>query len=414
MTTLADCLQLDQQDPLATLRELFALPPNTIYLDGNSLGAQPKAAMQRAHQVIEQQWGQNLISSWNSAGWYDLPTKLGTMLAPLIGASSDEVVITDSISVNLFKVLAAALRIQQQRAPQRKQIISERSNFPTDLYIVQGLTEWLALGYELVLIDAPEQLAAAINEHTAIVLLTQVNYRSGAMLDMRAINQLARAQGALTIWDLAHSAGAVPVDLHGSDTDFAVGCTYKYLNGGPGAPAYLYIAQRHLANFYHPLSGWWGHAQPFAMQTEFRPADSIRRALCGTPPIVSLSLVESGLEIFQHTDMQAIRRKSLALTDTFIALVEEYCPSHGLQLITPREHARRGSHVSLTHAHAYPLIQALIQRGVIGDYREPSVLRFGLTPLYTSFADVWHAVDTLRDILDHARYEIDAPRHAVT
>lgn len=414
MITLDDCLQLDQQDRLAPLRELFALPPKTIYLDGNSLGAQPKAAMQRARQVIEQQWGQQLISSWNSAGWYELPTRLGTMLAPLIGASGAEVIISDSISVNLFKVLAAALRIQQKKAPHKKQIISERSNFPTDLYIVQGLTEWLAQGYELVLIDRPDELPAAINEHTAVVMLTQVNYRTGAMLDMAAINVLARSQDALTLWDLAHSAGAVPVDLHGSQTDFAVGCTYKYLNGGPGAPAYLYIAQRHLAQFEHPLSGWWGHAQPFAMQSDFRPADTIRRALCGTPPIVSLSLIEAGLEIFQHTDMQAIRRKSLALSDTFIALLEQRCPSQDLQLITPREHAQRGSHVSLTHPQAYPLIQALIRRGVIGDYREPSVLRFGFTPLYTSFADVWHAVETLRDILDHGRYEINTPRHAVT
>lgn len=414
MTTLNDCLQLDQQDPLAPLRTLFALPPKTIYLDGNSLGAQPKAAMQRAREVIEQQWGQQLISSWNSAGWYDLPTRLGDMLAPLIGASSAEVVITDSISVNLFKVLAAALKIQQKNAPQKKQIISERSNFPTDLYIVQGLTEWLALGYELVLVDHPEALALAINEHTAVVLLTQVNYRSGAMLDMAAINHQARSQGALTIWDLAHSAGAVPIDLHGCATDFAVGCTYKYLNGGPGAPAYLYIAKHHLAEFHHPLSGWWGHAQPFAMQSDFQPADTIRRALCGTPPIVSLSLVESGLEIFAQTDMQAIRRKSLALTDTFIQLIEQTCSTYGLQLITPRAHDQRGSHVSLTHAHAYPLMQALIQRGVIGDYREPSVLRFGMTPLYTSFTDVWHAVDTLRDILAHQHFEINTPRHAVT
>ena len=414
MITKSDCIKLDQEDSIADLRDLFALPDNVIYLDGNSLGAQPKAAMERARQVIQQEWGNNLIGSWNSAGWFDLPSRLGDLLAPLIGAKPAEVVVTDTTSVNLFKALAASLQIQAKQNPHKKIIISERNNFPTDLYIVQGLTEWLNLGYELRLIDSPEQLASAVNHDTAVVLLTQVNYRSGELLDMPGLTAQAHAHGALTIWDLCHSAGAVPVDLNTAHADFAVGCTYKYLNGGPGAPAFIWVAERHIANFNHPLSGWWGHAAPFAMQANFEPTTSIRRALCGTQPIISLALVETGLEIFTRTDMAALRRKSLALTDLFIQLIDERCAAHGLKLITPENHAQRGSHVSYMHEHAYALIQALIKRGIIGDYREPSVMRFGFTPLYTGFVDVWDAADALRDMLDNNCYEIDAPRHAVT
>ena len=252
MITLSDCVRMDQNDPIAALRSQFALPPNVIYLDGNSLGAQPKAAMQRAKMVIEQEWGNDLIRSWNSAGWFDLPSRLGNLLAPIIGANPDELVITDTTSINLFKALAAALQVQQKKYPGKKTIVSERNNFPTDLYIVQGITEWLDLDFELILVDKPEQLEWAINKDTAVVLLTQVNYRTGAMHDMRALNTLAHKRGALTIWDLSHSAGAVPVDLNGSDADYAVGCTYKYLNGGPGSPAYIWVAERHLAGFRHP------------------------------------------------------------------------------------------------------------------------------------------------------------------
>lgn len=414
MMTLNDCIQLDQHDPIAHLRDQFYLPPGVIYLDGNSLGAQPRAAMTRAQQVIHQEWGNDLIRSWNSAGWFELPSRLGDMLAPLIGAQSGEVVVTDSTSINLFKALAATLRIQAEKQASKKVIISERSNFPTDLYMIQGLTEWLNLGYQLHLVDNPEQLIDAINQNTAVVVLTQINYRTGEQLDMNALTAHAHAQGALTIWDLAHSAGAVPVDLNACQADMAVGCCYKYLNGGPGAPAFIWIAKRHIAQFRHPLSGWWGHANPFAMHECFAPTPSIRRALCGTQAIISLALVECGLEIFRQTDMATIRRKSLALTDLFIQIIDEQCAAHGLTLITPREHAKRGSQVSYLHPHAYPLIQALIQRGIIGDYREPSVMRFGFTPLYTSFTDVWHAADALRIMLDNSDYEINAQRHTVT
>ncbi len=414
MITLSDCVRMDHRDPIASLRDQFNLPPNVIYLDGNSLGAQPKAAIARANQVIQNEWGNDLIRSWNSAGWFDLPSRLGNLLAPLLGAQANEIVISDSTSINLFKALAAALQIQQEKHPEKKTIVSERNNFPTDLYIVQGLTEWLDLDFELILVDKPEQLKWAINKDTAVVLLTQVNYRTGAMHDMQHLNQLAHEHQALTIWDLSHSAGAVPIDLNGTRADFAVGCTYKYLNGGPGAPAYIWVPERHLPDFKNPLSGWWGHASPFDMHESFTPTASIRRALCGTQPIISLALVESGLEVFRKTDMTAIRKKSLALTDLFIQLIEDNCSSHGLRLITPKEHAQRGSQVSFMHPHAYALIQALIKRDIIGDYREPSVMRFGFTPLYTSFADVWNAADALRDILDNNTYEINAARHAVT
>jgi kynureninase len=411
-----DCLALDAADPLAPLRNEFDLPEGVIYLDGNSLGALPKAALQRAQQVIGQEWGNDLIRSWNKAGWFDLPARLGNKLAPLIGADAGEVVITDSTSINLFKALAAALDLQAGRpdAARRKVIVTERDNFPTDLYMAQGLTQWLDRGYRLRLVDTPQELADAVDEETAVLMLTHVNYRTGHLHDMHAVTAHAQAAGALTIWDLAHSAGAVPVHLHEAGADFAVGCTYKYLNGGPGAPAYIWVAPRHHDSFRHPLSGWWGHAAPFAMQTGFEPAAGIRRALCGTQPIVSLAMVECGLDVFARTDMHAVRTKSLALTDLFISLLDSKCAGHSLALVTPREHHLRGSHVSVSHPHAYGVMCALIDRGVIGDYREPSVMRFGFTPLYTRFVDVWDAVQTLQRILGEADYQADRRQHAVT
>lgn len=416
MTTRNHCLTRDEQDPLAAFRDQFDLPPGVIYLDGNSLGARPTAALFRAQQVISQEWGHDLIRSWNSAGWFDLPKRLGNRLAPLIGAVDGEVVVTDTTSVNLFKALAAALSMQAADPARagRRVIVTERANFPTDIYMAQGLTSWLDRGYSLRLIDSPEQLAGAIDADTAVVMLTHVNYRTGYQYDMQASSALAHAAGALAIWDLAHSAGAVPVDLNADGADLAVGCTYKYLNGGPGAPAFIWVPKRHQASFQQPLSGWWGHATPFAMAPDFKPADGIARALCGTQPIVSLAMVECGLEIFSQTSMAAIRAKSLALTDLFIELVEARCGDHPLGLVTPREHDRRGSHVSFTHPHGYAVMQALIARGVIGDYREPAIMRFGFTPLYTSYAEVWDAVEILRDILDRQDYNVDAKRDAVT
>jgi len=399
MNSREACVAADRQDPLAAFKERFDLPKDVLYLDGNSLGVLPRTAASRAAHVIQQEWGNELIRSWNSAGWFELPARLGDKLARLIGAGAGEVVVTDTTSLNIFKALAAALRIQQGRYPKRRVIVSERDNFPTDLYMAQGLIDLLQQGYELRLVDEQRPLAQALDETVAVVLLSHVNYRSGAMHDMQAVSQQAHACGALTIWDLAHSAGAVPVDLHAGEADFAVGCTYKYLNGGPGAPAFIWVAPQHTQDFLQPLSGWWGHDKPFEMRPEYQPAPGIRRYMCGTQPIVSLSLVECGLDVALQAGMQAVRQKSLALTDLFIQLVEQRCGAHGLQLATPRAHAQRGSHVSFLHPEGYAIMQALIARGVIGDYREPHILRFGITPLYLSYTDVWDAVEILREVL---------------
>lgn len=400
MTTIEDCLALDARDPLAALREDFALPEGVIYLDGNSLGARPKAALDRARQVVTDEWGEGLIGSWNSAGWRGLPERLGNKLAPLIGAGKDEVVITDTTSINLFKVLVAALRVQADRDPSRKVIVSETSNFPTDIYMAEGLADMLQQGYSLRLVDRPEDLPAAIGNDTAVVMITQVNYKTGYLHDMAALTALAHECGALTIWDLCHSAGAVPVDLKAADADYAIGCTYKYLNGGPGSPAFVWVSPALRELVWQPLSGWWGHARQFGMEPRYEPAPGIDRYLCGTQPVTSLALVECGLDSFAKTDMAALRKKSLALTDLFIELVRARCAEHPLTLVTPLEHARRGSHVSFEHPEGYAVIQALIDRGVIGDYREPRIMRFGFTPLYTRFVDVWDAAETLGEVLD--------------
>ncbi|MBC2690498.1 kynureninase [Pseudomonas kielensis] len=416
MTTRNACLALDAEDSLAPLRAQFALPAGVIYLDGNSLGARPVAALERAQAVIAQEWGDGLIRSWNSAGWRDLPQRLGNRLASLIGAGDDEVVVTDTTSINLFKVLGAALKVQDGRAPQRKVIVSESSNFPTDLYIAQGLMDLLQQGYSLRLVDSPEALAQAIDQDVAVVLLTHVNYKTGYMHDMAALTALIHECGALAIWDLAHSAGAVPVDLRQADADYAIGCTYKYLNGGPGSQAFAWVSPKLCDLVAQPLSGWFGHVRQFDMESGYEPSKGIARYLCGTQPITSLAMVECGLDIFAQTDMLSLRRKSLALTDLFIQLVEERCAAHDLTLITPREHAKRGSHVSFEHPQGYAVIQALIARGVIGDYREPRIMRFGFTPLYTSFTEVFDAVQILGEILDEktwaqAQFQV---RHSVT
>lgn len=416
MPLRSHCQTLDAQDPLAPLREQFALPHGMIYLDGNSLGARPVASLARAQQVIAQEWGDGLIRSWNSAGWADLALRLGDRLAPLIGARDGEVAITDTTSINLFKVLSAALSVQRQRAPTRKVIVSEAGNFPTDLYIAEGLAELLQQGYSLRLVISPDELTQAIDADVAVVMLTHVNYKTGYLYDMQGVTTLSHECGALTIWDLAHSAGAVPVDLHRAGADYAIGCTYKYLNGGPGSQAFVWVNPALVNLVRQPLSGWFGHTRQFAMETSYAPSAGIARYLCGTQPITSLAMVECGLELFERTDMASLRRKSLALTDLFIDLVEARCAAHHLVLITPREHARRGSHVSFEHPEGYAVIQALIARGVIGDYREPRIMRFGFTPLYTSFTEVFDAVEILGEILDNRTW--DQPqfkvRHSVT
>ncbi|BCX05092.1 MAG: kynureninase [Candidatus Roseilinea sp.] len=385
---------LDARDPLAPFRGRFHLPEGLIYLDGNSLGPLPHAARRRLAQVIEEEWGNGLIRSWNAAGWIELPQRIGDKLARLIGAQPGEVVVADSTSINLFKVLAGALALR----PDRHVIVSERENFPTDLYMAQGLIELLDNGHALWLVEADE-IADAIGADTAVVMLTHVNYRTGRMHDLAGITQRAHACGALMIWDLAHSAGAVPVDLDGARADFAVGCGYKYLNGGPGTPAFIFVAQRHQAGFRQPLAGWLGHAQPFAFEADYRPAEGIARAMCGTPPVLSLAALECGVDVALEAPMSAVRAKSLALTDLFIALVEQRCAPYGLRLITPREHDRRGSQVCFAHPDAFPIMQALIARGVIGDFRAPNILRFGFAPLYIRYTDVWDAAHILAEVL---------------
>lgn len=409
MTTLQDCRALDAQDPLRALRELFTLPEGVIYLDGNSLGPLPKSVPDRIARAVREEWGEGLIRSWNSAGWFELPRRLGDKIANLVGARPGEVVATDSTSINLYKVLSAALSIVASGEGLRRIVISERSNFPTDNYIAEALCR--ERGFTLHLMEA-EELPGALDARTAVLMLTHVNYRTGAMHDMRELTRLAHAAGALAVWDLAHSAGAVEVDLHGADADFAVGCGYKYLNGGPGAPAFVWVHPRHTDRFWQPLAGWWGHASPFAFTHDYQPAQGITRYMCGTQPILSMTALECGIDTVLAAQpaggMPALRRKSLALTDLFIALVEERCARHGLGLATPREHARRGSQVCLTReAGAYAIVQALIARGVIGDFRagRPDILRFGFTPLYLRFEDAWHAVEHLRQVLEAREWE---------
>ncbi|WP_448252387.1 kynureninase [Ottowia oryzae] len=421
--TLESCRALDAADPLAPLKAQFSLPQGVIYLDGNSLGAQPRAATARVAEVVQQEWGQDLITAWNKAGWVDLPQRLGDQFAPWIGAGTGQVAFTDTTSINLYKVLTAAARLAQAEHPGRTRVLSERSNFPTDLYIAQSVCQ--AHGLELVLLE-PEDITAQLRDDVAILMLTHVNYRTGAMHDMAALTAQAHAQGIVCVWDLCHSAGAVPVDLLGANADYAVGCSYKYLNGGPGAPAFVWVHPRLTDRFWQPLSGWFGHAAPFEFTPDYRPAAGIQRYLCGTQPILSLSALQCGLDVFTASEalggMAALRAKSLALTDLFIALVEQRCAGHGIGLATPREHARRGSQVCLTRAEglgvdgqgsgAYAIVQALIARGVIGDFRKGDgtgrhldILRFGFTPLYVGFEDVWHAVEHLRDVLASGEWQ---------
>ena len=433
--SLQDCRARDAQDPLRPLRDHFSLPPGVIYLDGNSLGALPAATAARVAEVVAKEWGQDLIKAWNTAGWISLPERLGDQFAPWIGAGPGQVVFTDTTSINLYKVLTAAARVAQTDQPGRKKLISERSNFPTDLYIAQSVCA--QNGLELVLLE-PEEIDDALAPDVAICLLTHVNYRTGAMHDMAAVTARAHAQGIVCVWDMCHSAGAVPVDLLGADADYAVGCSYKYLNGGPGAPAFVWVHPRLADRFWQPLSGWFGHAAPFEFTPDYEPAAGIQRYLCGTQPMLSMSALQCGLDVFTASEalggMAALRAKSLALTDVFIELVEARCGGHGIGLATPRAHAQRGSQVCLTREEglgvdgqdsgAYAIVQALIARGVIGDFRKgddgkgphKDILRFGFTPLYIGFEDVWNAVEHLRQVLDTAEWQRPEfnQRHAVT
>ena len=427
MTPRQHAIAFDAADPLAALRDQFTLPDGVIYLDGNSLGALPKATPARIQQVMADEWGRDLIRSWNTAGWIDLAQRIGNRIAPLVGAGENELMVGDSTSVNLYKVLSAAVTMVRadvltDSAPQRRRIVSERSNFPTDLYIADTIAQ--ANGFELVLIEADE-LPAHLDDRLAVLMLTHVNYRTGRMHDMAQVTRDAHAAGALVVWDLAHSAGAVPINLRGDGSDmggadFAVGCGYKYLNGGPGAPAFVWAHTRHTARMdrekmRQPLSGWLGHAAPFEFTPEYRPAGGIQRFVCGTPPVLSMAALECGVDVFTQAEplggLAALRRKSLALTALFIELVEARGEGHGLSLVTPRDPAMRGSQVSFARTEGgYAITQALIARGVIGDFRAPDILRFGFTPLYTRFVDVWDAAEHLAAVLASAEWR-DARFH---
>jgi kynureninase len=385
--------QLDQTDILKLAREHFYLPDGKIYLDGNSLGALPKHVTARVQDAITRQWGEDLIQSWNTNHWIDLPTRVGKQLAALIGANPDEVVACDSTSINVFKVLLAALKLR----PDRHVIVSDIDNFPTDLYIAQGINELLDNKYELRFVKRAD-FDNAITEDVAVLLLTEIDYRTGERLDMASLTQKAHREGALIIWDLAHSAGAFPVALNACQADFAVGCGYKYLNGGPGAPAFLFVAQKHQAAALPALAGWMGHAQPFAFTPEYAPANGILRLTTGTPPVLALTALEASLELWQEFSISAAREKSLSLTDLFIEAMQPL-EQYGFECVTPLEHAKRGSQVSYTHEHGFEIMQALIAAGVIGDFRAPNIVRFGFAPLYNSHADVIEAVSRLEQIM---------------
>ncbi|WMS45147.1 kynureninase [Acuticoccus sp. MNP-M23] len=385
---------MDRADQLAGHRDRFILPEGVLYLDGNSLGPLTKAAQARVAEAVNAEWADGLIRSWNTAGWIDLPARIAAKIAPLIGVDAADVAVGDSTSINLFKVLSAAL---DKAGEERNVILSEPGNFPTDLYIAQGVGA--LRGAELRLVDDVE---AALADDTAVVMVTQVDYRTGAKHDMAALTEKVHAAGAIMAWDLAHSAGAFPVDLAGADADFAIGCGYKYLNGGPGAPAFLWAAPRH-QTVMPALRGWFGHAAPFAFETQFRPAEGVKRFITGTAPVLSMTALEAALSAFDGVDLAAIAKKSAALCDLMIELVAARCPS--LTLASPRDAAVRGSQVSFRHEGGYAIMQALIARGVIGDFRAPDILRFGMTPLYTRFADVFDAVEILAEILDTGAWD---------
>jgi len=395
-----EALALDASDPIARARDRFALPDGVVYLDGNSLGPPPRSTFERIDVVLRKEWGSDLVRSWTSHGWIELSERVARAIAGLIGADPSEVVVADSTSVNIFKLLGAALRLR----PGRTVIVSERENFGTDLYIAQGLGELLGDDASLRLVDRSE-ITAALDDDVAVLMLTQVDFRTGELHDMEARTRAAHDAGALVLWDLAHSAGAVPVDLEACAADLAVGCGYKYLNGGPGAPAFAYVSRRHHDRLHTPLWGWMGHDAPFSFDTDYRPAPGVGRLVVGTPPILSLAALECGVASIAGIGVHALRSKSLALTELFIGLVERQCAGHGFALASPRENDRRGSHVSFRHPEGYAIMQALVADGVIGDFRAPDLLRFGFAPAYVRFVDVWNAVATLREIMEGGKWD---------
>ncbi len=385
-------------------KAMFELPEGILYLDGNSLGPLPKAVDARLYQTATQEWGQMLITGWNKAGWMGLPTGLGDRIGRLIGAEAGSVVVGDTLSIKVYQAVASALELN----PNRKVVLSDNGNFPSDLYMADGLLRSLGAEYELRVV-APEEVAENITEEVAVLMLTEVDYRTGRMHDMKALTELAHANGVVTVWDLAHSAGAIPVDLAGCNADFAVGCTYKYLNGGPGAPAFIYVAPRLSDRVRPALSGWLGHEAPFAFDLDYRPGSGIERMRVGTPPVLQMVALSAAMDVWDMAEMADVRAKSIELTELFIARVEATCP--GLTLASPRDPAQRGSQVSFHFAEGYAAMQALIARGVIGDFRAPDIMRFGFTPLYVDESDVEQAAEILAHIITNELW--DQPEYKV-
>lgn len=391
-----DCLALDAKDPLASLGEQFCLPDDVIYLDGNSLGALPRHTPDRIAKAVQDEWGTDLIRSWGTAGWFDLPTQLGDRVGALIGAAPGQTVVCDTTSINIYKALRSAMALR----PDRNVIVSEANSFPTDLYMTEGAATAETGRYERRLVGRDgNTLADLLSDDVAVVLLSNIDYRTGAVHDMQAVTRQVQDAGALMVWDLCHSAGVLPMELDVCQVDFAVGCTYKYLNGGPGAPAFIYVADRHINNATQPLSGWWGHAAPFAFEQDFRPTEGVRRFLCGTQPILSMTGLAASLDIFDTLDMQAVRRKSQSLTGLFIDLVDQHPGCQMLELASPRDASVRGSQVSYAFENGYPVVRAMIEKGVIGDFRAPDIMRFGLAPYYLSHADIYDAVEIMADCI---------------
>jgi kynureninase len=398
----SEARDLDAGDELATLRSRFHVPEGVIYLDGNSLGLMQRGVPERLADVAAREWSEGLIRSWNAAGWMKLPFTAGDRIAPLIGAGAGEVVVGDSTSVNIFKCLAAGLRASRGR----RVILVEAGEFPTDAYVAQGLAG-LVPGIEVRRAGEGGDIARQIDESVAVLVLSHIHYRSALIRDMTAVTAAAHRAGALVLWDLSHSAGVLPIDVKGADADFAVGCTYKYLNGGPGAPAYTYVAPRLAGEARQPLAGWLGHERPFAFSDTYEPGAAIRRFLCGTPQVLSLAALDESLKIWSRIDLAKLRAKGERMTELFIRAVESMCSGHRLGLAVPREGQRRGNHVSFTHPMGYAVMQALIDRGVIGDFRAPDVIRFGFAPLYLSFGEALRAAEILAEVLDRRLWDED-------
>ena len=398
--TRAQAMAADAADPMTTLRSAFVLPDNLIYLDGNSLGPLPRRTVERIQRLTEVEWGESLIRSWNDHGWIDMPEQVAAVIGTLVGAAPDEVAVADSVSVNLFKLLAAGLRLR----PDRRVILTEEENFPTDQYIAQGLADLLADRISLRVVPRGD-LADALDEDVAVLMLTQVDFRTGAIHDLAGWTASAHNVGALALWDLSHSAGAIPVDLAGARADMAVGCGYKYLNGGPGAPSFAYVARKHHGGLRSPLWGWMGHDAPFEFDVAYRPAPGVESLRVGTPPILSLAALQCGVETIAEVGISRLRARSVRLTEMFIAGVERACAGHGLELASPRDPDRRGSQVSFRHEGGYAIMQALIARGVIGDFRSPDLLRFGFAPVYVRYLDVYDAVDAIAEIMSSREWD---------